>query len=224
MAASPSAFGRVIETLGGSIVGGRTPAGATRSVQSVQDELGVSRSIVREAVRVLVSAGLLSAGRRVGLRVRPEAEWDTLHPLVIRLRLASDGRERQLGELRDLRLAVEPEAARLAAARRADAQAADLTRAATDLADASGDPARFLAADQRFHGLILTAAGNAMFLRLRAVIDETLRERASSHELHAADPTDVALHAAVADAIAHRAPDLAAEKMRALIERNERRR
>lgn len=106
------AFSRVLETIGRAIVSGELPPGHVDTVEGLGQRTGASRSIVREATRVLVSLGLVSAGRRVGLTVLGRDRWDVLDPAVIRWRLDSPDRERQVDELRALRLAIEPEAAR----------------------------------------------------------------------------------------------------------------
>ncbi|AMM22579.1 hypothetical protein AX769_20690 [Frondihabitans sp. PAMC 28766] len=220
------AFSRVLETIGRAIVAGELPAGHSDTVEGLQQRTEASRSIVREATRVLVSLGLLSAGRRVGLEVLPPDRWNVLDPAVIRWRLDSPGRSAQIDELRDLRLAVEPEAARLAASRRSTAEAAAITAAGRAVGEAGAAGARdattYLAADRRLHGLVLVASGNAMFVRLRAVIDAALTERAL-HERAALppDPHDVGLHVELADAVAAGEPAAAAALMREIVLRTQ---
>lgn len=197
------AFGAVVDELGFAIVSGRMPAGHVESVEAIVARTGVSRSVVREATRVLVAAGLFRASRRVGLRVLPASDWDTLDTRVIRWRLASGptAAAAQVRELRDLRLAIEPEAASLAAARRTDEEATRLAAAARELRDAVSSAA-FLEADQRFHRLVLSASRNSMFARLHSVVDEALRERASrGAETFPPSARHVELHAAIAAAI-----------------------
>ncbi|MFS2032120.1 hypothetical protein ACEN85_18700 [Curtobacterium sp. CT11-45] len=99
-------FDRVLDGLGAAIVDGSLPTAHRDSIDGFVTRTGSSRSIVREAVRVLVGLGLLSAGRRVGLRVLPASEWDVLDPRVIGWRLAGPERGGVLGELRALRRAV----------------------------------------------------------------------------------------------------------------------
>jgi DNA-binding FadR family transcriptional regulator len=200
------------------------PAGHTDTVDGFIARTGASRSVVREVTRVLGALGMLSAGRRVGLRIRPLADWDLLDPRVIRWRLEGPDSVQQLSELRSLRHAVEPAAA-AAAARGICAE-----RGSTDLLDAalgamveaadgpeSGD---FLAADRSFHAAILALSGNAMLLRLREVIEEGLRHRAlvERGEL-TPDRHDLALHREVAEAIGAGEEQRAASRMREIIER-----
>ena len=82
--------------------------------------------MVREAVRVLASAGLVVSTKRVGIRVLPPEDWNPFDPLVIRWRLASGGLGAQLRSLTELRVAVEPmAAAELAAEHAPDESAAN---------------------------------------------------------------------------------------------------
>lgn len=214
-------FDRVLDGLGGAIVDGTLPTGHRDSIDGFVTRTGSSRSIVREAVRVLVGLGLLSAGRRVGLRVLPASEWDVLDPRVVGWRLAGPGRGVVLGELRALRRAVEPVAAAAAAGRasdgshRADLEA--LLAAADRLAAATGpdDAATFLRADRDVHRLVLELSGNAMYARLHRVVARALDDRAGVRPgVH-----DVGLHVRLARAVAGGDADGAARTMTEIIDR-----
>jgi DNA-binding FadR family transcriptional regulator len=224
MTAAPSAFERALDQLGAAIVAGEMPAGHTDTVDGFIARTGASRSVVREVTRVLGALGMLSAGRRVGLRIRPLAEWDLLDPRVIRWRLEGPGSAAQLAELRSLRHAVEPAAAAAAArgirAGRGSTHA--LEAAAARMLEAADGPesGAFLAADRAFHAAVLDLSGNAMLLRLRQVIEEGLRHRAlvERGEL-TPDRHDLALHREVAEAIGAGEEQRAASRMREIIER-----
>ncbi len=75
----------------------------------------MSRSVVREALRVLQSLGLVEPRQRVGTQVLGIGSWELLAPTVIRWRGASPAYFVQQRELLELRLGVEPVAATLAA-------------------------------------------------------------------------------------------------------------
>jgi DNA-binding FadR family transcriptional regulator len=190
-------FDRVLDDIGQAIVRGALSAGHVDTVDGFVTRTGASRSIVREATRVLVSLGMIRAGRRVGLTVLDRSEWQLLDPMVIRWRSGSDDRARQDDELRDLRRAVEGEAARLAAAGRSASHLAALGDALDDLdaAAVARDATAFLAADRRFHAAVLAASRNAMLMRLQSVIDEALRLRTPGTAVAwRAAPGDVQLH------------------------------
>ena len=112
--------------------GPRSPRATTRRARVLRtDELAqrfdVSRTVVREAVRVLESMHLVESRRRVGVTVRPAEEWNVFDPQVIRWRLAGADRPRQLRSLTVLRSAIEPVAAALAAEHATPEQCAELT-------------------------------------------------------------------------------------------------
>jgi DNA-binding FadR family transcriptional regulator len=219
-AAGGRAFGHVLETVGRAIVVGDLPEGHADTLDGLVERTGASRSIVREASRVLVSLGLLSAGRRVGLLVRPTSEWNVLDPRVIGWRLDSPRRQEQLDELRQLRAAVEPEAARLAADRRTGAEAEALTAAAGTLETASIEG--YLEADQRLHGLVLAASGNSLFVRLRSVVDAALADRALHERPRVPpEPHDMRLHVDMVAAIVSRDGETAARLMREIVVRTD---
>jgi DNA-binding FadR family transcriptional regulator len=214
------AYERVLEDVGSAIVSGELDEGHRETVEGFVLRTGASRSIVREATRVLVALGLLQAGRRVGLRILAHSEWNTLDPRVIRWRLDSPDRARQLSELRDLRLAVEPEAARLAAIRRRDDQADALLATSVELSSAVASQEAFLRADQKLHGLVLASSGNRMFTRLQSIVDEALRDRALGPDaVIEATRHDVTLHSHLAIAIKDQDASRAEAIAREIVER-----
>lgn len=202
-----TAFARALDQLGGAIARGDLPAGHADTVDGFVTRTGASRSVVREVTRVLTALGMLSAGRRVGLRVLGQEHWELLDPHVIRWRLDGPDRAVQVEELRGMRRAVEPEAAAAAAravGRRDEEQVAALAAAAQAMAAAAGadDPGGFLAADRALHAAVLALSGNGMFVRLGGVIEEALRSRALHERADLPpDPHDLALHREVARAI-----------------------
>lgn len=214
------AFERVLHDVGSSIVRGDLATDQVVTVDGLVERTGASRSIVREATRVLGSLGLVTASRRVGLRILPVSAWDVLDPLVVRWRLDGPDRAVQLDELRALRRAVEPEAAREAASRvgagtDADAALRSLAERLTAAAGADADTTAWADTDRDLHALVLALSGNTMFGRLHAVVDEAVGERRSLPP----DPHDVHLHVAVARAIATHDPEAAARAMREIVDR-----
>ncbi len=169
----------VLDDLGPAILGGTYAEGAVLDLDAVQDRLGVSRSVVREAVRVLASLGLVAARHKVGTRVLPRPEWDLLHPMVISWRANTSDGDRQLRDLLRLRLGVEPLAARLAAGRLDMAALETMRQACTDLEAAAErrDRTEFLRADEIFHATILTHSGNELVSRFERVVVAALRAR-----------------------------------------------
>ncbi|MDX3639454.1 FadR/GntR family transcriptional regulator [Streptomyces sp. MB09-02B] len=202
--------GRVLETLGPAITAGEYPPGSVLRTDELAQTFEVSRSVMREAVRVLESMHLVESRRRVGVIVRPPAEWNVYDPQVIRWRLDGADRPRQLRSLTVLRSAVEPIAAGLAARNATAQQCAALTECAIGMvAHSRGHQLEgYLRHDVAFHRLILDASGNEMFARLGDVVEEVLAGRTHHAVMfHDPDPAAVTLHVQVAEAIReHDAP------------------
>ncbi|GAA3337706.1 hypothetical protein GCM10017714_05860 [Curtobacterium pusillum] len=169
---------QVLDTLGQRIVDGLLAPGSVLRPEHVADEFGVSRSVVREALRVLQSLGLVEPRQRVGTQVLGIGSWELLAPTVIRWRGASPSYFVQQRELLELRLGVEPVAATLAAG---TPGAAPVLDAASDMLDACvrEDSRAYLEADVRFHRALLEASGNAVFAHFAGTVEALLRTRTS---------------------------------------------
>ncbi|MER7899700.1 FadR/GntR family transcriptional regulator [Streptomyces sp. NPDC096046] len=207
--------GRVLDTLGPEITAGEYPPGSVLRTDELAQRFDVSRSVMREAVRVLESMYLVESRRRVGVTVRPKSEWNVYDPQVIRWRLAGADRPGQLRSLTVLRSAIEPVAAGLAARHATSEQCARLTECALGMvAHSRGHKLEgYLFHDVAFHRVVLDASGNEMFARLGDVVAEVLTGR-TQHDVmfEDPDPAAVTLHVQVAEAVragdAVRAEDL----------------
>jgi DNA-binding FadR family transcriptional regulator len=209
----------VLDTVGAEITAGTLAAGAVLTLEQLQQRFSVSRTVAREVMRTLEHVGLVTSRRRVGLVVRPAADWAVYDARVIRWRLAGPGRLAQLRSLTELRAAVEPVAA-AAAARHADAAEVDRLLALAARMRELGEAGRleeFLDCDVEFHALLLRAGRNEMFAALTDVVAEVLAGR-TRHGLMPSRPRAEALdaHDAVAAAVAERSP-AAAERAMTLI-------
>lgn len=177
-----AAHGSVLDDLGVRIAAGELPAGTVLTLADLESEYGVSRTVVRETVRVLEAMGMLASRRRVGITVRPVTDWSALDTRLIGWQLAGPRRAQQIVVVNELRAAIEPVAARLAAVRASDVERAELMRLAGDLerlgADGRGDSEEYLEADIAFHDLILDASGNLMLAATKAPIAEVITGRA----------------------------------------------
>ncbi|MEU6178600.1 FadR/GntR family transcriptional regulator [Streptomyces coeruleorubidus] len=196
--------GHVLDTLGPEITAGEYPPGSVLRTDELAQRFDVSRSVMREAVRVLESMHLVESRRRVGVTVRPTSEWNVYDPQVIRWRLAGKDRARQLRSLTVLRSAIEPVAAGLAARHATSEQCAELTECALGMvANSRGHKLEaYLVHDMAFHRVILDASGNEMFARLGDVVAEVLAGR-THHDVmfEDPDPAAVTLHVQVAEAV-----------------------
>lgn len=211
----------VLDALGGRIAAGTLAHGQVLTLDAVCAEYSVSRSVAREAVRVLESMGLVASRRRVGITIQPRQRWNVFDPRVIRWRLDEGDRTEQLLSLSELRRGVEPEAAALAA-RRADAtQCRVLAAAASDMVihGRTGDLEAYLQADTIFHRVLLEASGNEMLRSLHGVVAEVLSGRTHHGMMPARpNPEAIALHDEVARAVRLGDPAAAEQAMRAIID------
>ena len=185
----------LVETLGSAIAEGSLPAHSILRLDELEAQHNVSRSVVREATRVLSSKGMLESRRRLGTVVQPEECWNLYDPQVIRWRLASPRRLEQLQALNELRGAIEPQAARLAAERASWDTGSSLVSHAARLwaAGQRGDQDEFLRLDIEFHAAVLQASGNLMFSQLHNLVAEVLTGR-TEHGLMPHLPPHEALH------------------------------
>ncbi|WP_245765803.1 FadR/GntR family transcriptional regulator [Nonomuraea jiangxiensis] len=220
-AAEAGLHARVLDHLGTAICSGDVAAGSVQSIDDLVDRYQVSRSVIREVLRVLASMGLIETRRRVGIMIQPAEAWSVFDPQVIRWRLASDGRMAQMRSITELRTAIEPYAAWLAAERIDDDEASELVGLAAKMwaAGKAGDEARFLTLDIDFHRRLLAASGNEMFAKLQLIVAEVLAGRHHYHLMpHYPDEEALRLHTDVAQAIQRRDGERARRAMVGIME------
>jgi DNA-binding FadR family transcriptional regulator len=194
----------VVDRIGIAIVSGTFPSGSVVRSEELESRFGVSRSVVREAVRVLESLGALSSRRGVGITVMPLREWSLFDPRIIRWRLAGADRAVLLEELSQLRAGIEPEAAALAATHASGDQCARLVGAVLGMSATGrrGDLEAYLRHDIDFHTTLLEASGNDLFRALSKVIAEVLTSRTRLALMpERPEPRAIRLHSRIADAI-----------------------
>jgi DNA-binding FadR family transcriptional regulator len=200
-----TAHSTVLAEVGPRIVRGDLAEGSVITLEWLGEAYGVSRTVAREVVQVLVSMGLVESRRRTGIRILSREAWDDYDPAVIRWRLEGEDRVLLLHQLAELRAAIEPSSAALAATHADDAQRTEIVRIAEQMeaSGAAGDLRTFLEQDVAFHRLLLRASGNVMFSGLSDVVEEVLRGR-TDHDLMPPEPKQEArrLHQVVAEAVA----------------------
>lgn len=211
--------GRVVHELGLRIVSGDWPPGEPLPTEEVLvAELGVGRSALREAIKVLAGKGLVEARTRAGTRVRLREYWNLMDPDVLGWQFHRPTLS-ALDDLATLRVILEPAAARMAAANADDAQAKEIGAAYAAMVETAEDPEAFIAADLGFHAAIFAATGNDLLTHLNAM----MRVAMTAHRhVHTRDPrrykSSLADHERVLDAIAHHHVAKAETAMRALVE------
>ena len=168
--------GSLVEALGRRIVAGWVePGEALPAEPLVAAGYDVSRTAVREALRVLAAKGLVEARPMRGTRVRPRREWRLLDPDLLRWSVDDADPALLLHDLLDIRLMLEPAAAGLAAERADQLERTAIESAYVDLAASLDDPDAFIEADLRFHRAVITATGNPLLGELVAAIEAGLR-------------------------------------------------
>ncbi|MFF3441433.1 FadR/GntR family transcriptional regulator [Streptosporangium sp. NPDC002721] len=213
------AHDRVVVSLGTSIVGGQLSPDDDLDVAALQEQFGVSRTAVREALRVLAAKGLVGARPRRGTFVAPRTEWALLDADVLRWRFAHRVDDAFLDELGEVRLTVEPTVARLAAERRTDRDLADLEDALSAMRVSAGDLEHQIDSDLAFHTALLHAAHNELLTQMSVVIEVGLRLRDQFvHTTLTSESADK--HAEVLLAVRRRKARAAEMAMRALIEKS----
>jgi GntR family transcriptional regulator, galactonate operon transcriptional repressor len=212
----------VAETVGRDIVAGRRAPG---EVLPREDDLstahGVSRTTVRGAMTVLATKGLIEIRRKTGTVVRPRADWDVFDSDLLRWAHAEGADTELLEALRELRRVVEPEAARLAAARATIAELAEIERAVAGLAETTGDAERYPEWDVAFHQAVFAASHNPLLVRFGALVGDVLRIAFAIQQDDATAAVDLAAdaarHARVFEAVRRGDADAAGTAMLAVV-------
>lgn len=175
MAGSNLTF-RVMEDLGVAIVTGRYSQDNPFPIEAVLcEKFGVSRSVLREAVKMLTAKGLLGARPRHGTWVRPEQSWNFLDPDVLRWLLERKLSFQLLTEFTQMRLAVEPYAAAMAAQIAGRTEVAAITGAIKRMVAAEHGDDDPLTSDIAFHVAVMRASGNRFYAQLCDMIDTAAR-------------------------------------------------
>ncbi|HEV7915248.1 MAG TPA: FadR/GntR family transcriptional regulator [Albitalea sp.] len=210
--------GQVVHELGRRIVGGTClPGQALPNEEELCRELGVSRTALRESVKVLAAKGLVESRPRIGTRVRANEEWNLLDPDVLAWRCATLPDAHFVLQLNEMREIIEPASAALAARNRTQAQLRQIEDAFAAMAAAT-DIDEWVGADLQFHSAILAATNNPLLRPLAAMIGSAL-ESLLGLSARKAGNFRIALpdHERVLDAIRAQDSEAAQQRMAALL-------
>ena len=167
---------QVADRIGALIVRGDIRPGDPLPAElKICEMLAVSRTVVREAIRTLTGKGLVESRPKSGTRVRPREEWNQLDVDVLRWQLEHADIDSYLAKIFELRNALEPTAAALAAKSATEADRTDL-RAAWEAMVAARDNNAFVTADIAFHKRLYIASRNEFFWPIAQMFEITLRE------------------------------------------------
>jgi DNA-binding FadR family transcriptional regulator len=211
--------GTIARDLGIGIVSGvHKPGDILTGEVASSEQLSVSRTAYREAVRILAAKGLVESRPKVGTKVSTRDAWQLLDPDVLAWAFDSEPDLELLNSLFELRDIIESEAAALAAVRRTEAQLKVMRNALERMARFTIATEAGRLADQEFHSTLLKATGNPYIISLtmgvNAAVNTTNMFKQRERPLER-DP--VPDHWQVLDAIAAKNAPKAKRKMSELI-------
>jgi DNA-binding FadR family transcriptional regulator len=208
----------VAAEIGADIVAGRLPVGSlVPSEPELCARFGVSRTVVREAVKLLCSKGLLRTGSGTGTWVLPTSDWNFLDPTVFAWVRDSDDSEQAIQHLFAFRNAIEPAAAAEAARNARLEQLYAIESALEMMAKAKDDFSQWIEGDIAFHTALYIASNNVFMAPLANLFNQYFQMsfRVSSSNLH--HQHCLQEHRDVFDAIRGRDPDRAHQAVLVLL-------
>lgn len=212
---------QLVHAVGREVVSGGLATDTVLTADDLERRFEVSRTVVREAVKVLRSKGLLDARPKVGTQVLGRHHWNLLDADVIAWHQDTDSNQALTRDLEEMRSVFEPWAARTAAGRRSADDVTALEAAFDVMVEgvAEGHPAapEIIEADLLFHRVLLAATRNEFMSRLGELIAPALRLRNEATLSHTHDDSFLGLHRAVLDAVRGQTPDDAERAMRTLL-------
>jgi GntR family galactonate operon transcriptional repressor len=209
--------GQVVDSLGQSIVAGRLAPGEVIDLAALEQQLGASRSVVREAVRVLADKGLVDARPKRGTVVLGRESWSLLDPDLLRWQYESRTDTAFLSNLGEVRSIIEPAAAGFAAVRRTDEDLVVMRDALQQMEDQAATPDAIVIADLLFHRGLLMATHNDLLQRMELVIETALRSRDELVHQSEGIENSAPAHRTVLDAVEAGDPAAARAAMEALL-------
>ena len=209
----------IVDQLGKSIVTHQYQVGSVLPFEArLCEDFGASRSIVREAVKMLTAKGLLIAKQRKGTLVQPESEWSLLDPDVLRWMLEREFSIELLIDFTEMRLAIEPRAASLAAQTASGSQRKAINDAIDRMFAAERGEDDPLESDIAFHVAVIQASNNRFLQQFTDLTEATLRfSIRRTNEYKGVSRASAKDHKTVLDAILKGDPERASKKMFELI-------
>lgn len=216
-------FGRtltlnLVDAVGRAIVRGEYERRPFPTEADLSKEHGISRSITREAIKMITAKGLLGARPKIGTYVQPEESWNLFDIDVLRWLMEQKLSSALLRQFNELRLTVEPQAAAWAARRANPAQVTAILAGLTRMREAAEGRDDPLTADIDFHVAVLRASGNPFLSQFRDIVTTALRTSIRITNRQAGGKACIDDHEAVYNAIAGGKPAEASEAMAKLID------
>ncbi|MCR4268464.1 FadR/GntR family transcriptional regulator [Nitratireductor sp. ZSWI3] len=202
----------VARSIAGQIFSGKFPAGSTLPRESdLCGQYGVSRTVIRESLKVLQAKGLVTSRPRIGTVVSEQDDWNVLDAQVLEWIGPSLDDLGLVDCILEARRSIEPAAAELAAGRATMQELADLEAAWKAMAVAE-DIERFIAADVIFHQALLKASHNRIFRQFGSLMEAALSFMLTT-SAHSVDDLSVSIeqHRALVEALRLRDAEAARE-------------
>lgn len=217
---SPSLASELARELGRKIVSkSYLPGSLIEDETALAEQYKVSRSVVRDAVKILVGKSLLEVRRGIGTRVKPRQMWGLFDDDVLAWSQSAPHDPVTLRKLLEIRQVFEPKAARWAAERGSAEDHTEIRQAMASMALSEKSVEGFVKADAHFHRVILKATDNEFFIALEGLVFAGLLSILKvANESASGNPASVLLHKAVCEAILERDGDLAEANMKTLLE------
>ncbi len=210
---------QVARELGRQIVASRYDQGELIEDEgALAERFQVSRSVIRDAVKILVGKSLLEVRRGIGTRVRGRHAWGLLDDDVLAWHLSAPVRPDFLNQLMDIRVVIEPEAASWAAIGASDEAIAEILNSQENMEQEKGSLEDFVVADALFHRAILRASNNEILRAMEGVIFSALLTSIKlTNNTTSKNEASIPFHRSVTDAIVARQAEKAAEHMKRLL-------
>jgi DNA-binding FadR family transcriptional regulator len=205
---------RLLDALGRAIVTGQYDAAPFPTEADLAQRHGVSRSVTREAVKMLTAKGLLTARPRTGTTVQPQQQWNLFDADVLRWLLERRFSLQLLRHFNELRIAIEPAAAALAAQSGDTTALAAIEHGFTRMEAAERGEDDALEADIAFHIAILQASSNPFYMQFRDLVATALQTSIRFTNRFKGRTASLPQHRTVLDAILGHNGDAASAAMR----------
>ena len=213
-------LGHTLDLLGEAVVAGRYgPSGVVPPEAILCSELGVSRTVVREAIKSLVAKGLVTTGPKVGTRVTPSERWNWFDPAVVSWQTKAGLTREFLREVQDLRRLIEPAAVALAAERASAEEIQQIEAAYAGMKHAIEYGGDYVRHDLAFHQGLLRACRNRLLVQMSDALGALLKVAFAISTARQDGPAQsLPMHRAVLDAVIARDGPRAEKASRKLID------
>jgi len=170
---------QVLNAIGSRIISGElSPGDVLPKEDTLSEQYGVSRTVIREAVKGLAARGLVESRPKVGTIIRPRSDWQMLDPSVLEWVATSKPDSEFMYSLAEVRLAIEPPMAVMAARHATDEDIEKITTAYQQLeAVEENDEEGWARADLEFHSRIVEACHNEFLAYIVRAIRKPLYSR-----------------------------------------------